>query len=279
MFTTLLVQPLFNLLALIYAVLPGHDFGVAIIIMTILVRMALWPLVAKQLHSQKAMQDLAPDVARVKAEAKGDKQLESKMLMDLYKEKEINPFASLIPLLIQLPLFLALFAVLKDILKGGSIAKLAYPAIKNLPTIQAIVANPALFHPTFLGVIDLAKPSILFAVTAAIAQFFQSKQIMPTGKSQDPQARAMSSMIYLFPGLTFIIGLSLPSALSLYWTTASVVAIIQQTILLRRDVTELEANEDKRIAKSKSKSKQPVIEGEVIKKTKPNNKKKKASEV
>jgi YidC/Oxa1 family membrane protein insertase len=60
MFNTLLVQPLFNLLALIYAILPGHDFGVAIIVMTILVRLALWPLVAKQLHSQKAMQDLAP---------------------------------------------------------------------------------------------------------------------------------------------------------------------------------------------------------------------------
>jgi YidC/Oxa1 family membrane protein insertase len=274
MFNTLLVQPLFNLLALIYAILPGHDFGVAIIVMTILVRLALWPLVAKQLHSQKAMQDLAPEVARVRAEAKGDKQLESQKLMELYKEKEINPFASLIPLLIQLPLFLALFAVLKDILKGGAIAKLAYPAIKNLPAIQAVIADPAMFHTTFLGLVDLSKPSIFFAITAAIAQFFQSKQIMPAkGSQQDPSARAMSSMIYLFPGLTFIIGLSLPGALSLYWTTASVVAIIQQTILLRKDVEELEEGEDKRLKKAKSKPTE-VIEGEIVE-AKPVNKKKK----
>jgi YidC/Oxa1 family membrane protein insertase len=131
-----------------------------------------------------------------------------------------------------------------------------------------------MFHTTFLGLVDLSKPSIFFAITAAIAQFFQSKQIMPAkGSQQDPSARAMSSMIYLFPGLTFIIGLSLPGALSLYWTTASVVAIIQQTILLRKDVEELEEGEDKRLKKAKSKPTE-VIEGEIVE-AKPVNKKKK----
>src|SRR5436305_1814739 len=103
MFNTLLVHPLFNLLAVIYAVMPGHDFGLAVIILTVLLRLALWPLVSKQLHSQRAMQQLAPEVAKIKQKAKGDRQKESQLLMELYKERGISPFASMIPLLIQLP--------------------------------------------------------------------------------------------------------------------------------------------------------------------------------
>ena len=80
MFTTIFVEPLFNILFLFYGLLPGHDFGVAVIMLTILVRILLWPLVKKQLHSQRAMQKLAPEVARVRAEAKGDRQKETQML-------------------------------------------------------------------------------------------------------------------------------------------------------------------------------------------------------
>src|SRR5438067_12708716 len=107
MFTTILVQPIFNLLAVIYALV--HDFGLAIIILTIIIRGLLWPLVSRQLHSQRALQELQPELKRIKAEAKGDRQLEGKLTMELYKEREINPFASFLPLLIQLPIFFALF--------------------------------------------------------------------------------------------------------------------------------------------------------------------------
>src|SRR5215470_5632014 len=113
MFNALLVQPMFNLLATIYALV--HDFGLAIIILTIIIRGALWPLVTRQLHSQRAIQDLQPELKRIKSKAAGDKQVEAQMTMELYKEKEISPFASILPLLIQLPVFIALFIVLKDI--------------------------------------------------------------------------------------------------------------------------------------------------------------------
>jgi len=83
MFDTFLVKPLFNLLAGIYGVLPLHDLGLAIVVLTILVRLALWPLINKQLHSQRAIQELQPEMARIKKEAKGDKQLESKLVMEL----------------------------------------------------------------------------------------------------------------------------------------------------------------------------------------------------
>ncbi len=247
MFSTYIVHPLFNLLTFIYAVIPGHDFGVAIIIFTVLVRAAMWPLLAKQLHSQRAMQQLAPEIARVRKEADGDKQKESQLLMELYKEKEINPFASLVPLLIQIPIFLALFAVLKDIIKTGEIARLSYSFVRSQSTIKDLIAAGGAFHPTLLGLINLAKPSAILAVLAGAAQYVQTKQLLPKKTEPgDTQAQTMAGMTVLFPFLTAGIGLTLPAALSLYWVSASVVAIIQQWMLLRRDVEEMEDVADKK---------------------------------
>jgi len=240
MFNTLLVDPLFNLLAVIYAVLPFRDFGVAIILLTIIIRLLLWPLVNKQLHSQRAMQQLQPEIARIKSEAKGDKQLEGKLMMELYKEKKINPLASFLPLLVQLPIFFALFVVLKDVVKPGEIAHLAYEPVKHLGPIVDIIRGGAVFDPKFLSLIDLSKASPILAALAAVAQFVQTKQLQPKHKSKDPQAQMMAMMIYLFPALTFFIGLSLPAALALYWVTTSLVAILQQYLVLQRDVREME---------------------------------------
>ena len=238
MFTTLLVQPIFNLLALIYA--GVHDFGLAIIILTILIRTLVWPLVTKQLHSQRALQQLQPELKRIKEQAKGDRALEGKLTMELYKEREISPCASFLPLLIQLPILFAMFVVLKDIVKPGEIAHLAYEPIKHFSAIHAIIGHKVVFHPTFLGFIDLTKPSPLIALVAAGAQFIQTKQITPKVQPGDQQAQMMTSMTYVFPALTFFIGLSLPAALSLYWATASGMAILQQYLVLKRDVRELE---------------------------------------
>src|SRR4249920_850782 len=109
MFTTLIVQPIFNLLVLIYALLPGHNFGLAIIIFTVIVRLLMWPLVKKQLHQAKAMRELQPEIKRIKKAASGDKQKESMMLMELYKEREISPFGSIGILIVQLIILIGLY--------------------------------------------------------------------------------------------------------------------------------------------------------------------------
>src|SRR5436309_1315623 len=101
-FEVLIVKPIFNLLVFIYAVLPGHNFGLSIIIFTVIIRFLMWPLVKKQLHQAKAMRELQPELKRIKQAAKGDRQKESSMLMELYKEREINPFGSIGTLIIQL---------------------------------------------------------------------------------------------------------------------------------------------------------------------------------
>src|SRR5687768_10596742 len=99
MFNDLIVQPIFNLLVLIYALLPGHNFGLALILFTIVIRLLLWPLVKKQLHHAKAMRKLQPELKKIKKQTKGDRQKESMMMMELYKERGINPFGT-IPILI-----------------------------------------------------------------------------------------------------------------------------------------------------------------------------------
>jgi YidC/Oxa1 family membrane protein insertase len=257
MFNTLLVHPLFNLLALIYAAIPGHDFGIAIIILTIIVRLILWPIVTRQLHSQRALQELQPELARIRAEAKGDRALEGRLTMELYKEKEINPFGSLLPLIIQIPVFIALYAVLRDVVKPHEFADVSYPFIKHLGSIQAIINSHTTFDPKLFNVIDLSKASPVMALLAALAQFIQTKQLAPKQNTNDAQAQATAAMTYIFPFLTLLLGLSWPSALTLYWTTSSAVAVLQQSIVLRRDVAELEeavvVRESRPAPKAKSK--------------------------
>jgi YidC/Oxa1 family membrane protein insertase len=202
------------------------------------------------------MQAIQPEVSRIRSESKGDKQKESAMLMELYREKGINPFGSLLPLLVQLPIFIALYAVLNNMIKPGEFLHLAYPAVKQLGAIAYILGHGGAFHPTFLGFIDLTKPAIGLAALAAGAQFIQTKMLSPKSPQGDAQAQAVASMIYIFPVVTFMIGLTLPSALALYWITTSAVAILQQYLVLQRDVEELEESVPRiptkaKVAKSK----------------------------
>lgn len=238
MFNTILVHPIFNLLAVLYAFV--HDFGLAVIILTILFRLLLWPIVTKQLHSQRALQELQPELKKIKEKAAGDRTLEGKLTMELYKEREINPFASFLPLIIQLPVFFALFIVLRDIVKPGELARIAYPFVAHLAPIADIIKNHAPFHPTLFGLIDLSKVSPLLAAIGALAQFVQTKQITPKHQPGDTQGQVMTGMVYFFPFITFFVGLSLPSALPLYWAASSMIAVLQQHLVLKRDVEELE---------------------------------------
>src|SRR3990167_3363695 len=271
MFTTLIVQPIFNLLALIYAILPHHNFGLAIIIFTIIVRLAMWPLVKKQLHHAKAMRDLQPEVKKIKAAAKGDRRKESQLVMELYKERQINPFSSIGILLVQVPILIGLYVGISRLINDTQqIINLSYPALHNLAWMKELMADITKFDATLFGLVDLTRPALgeeglyipalIIVVAEAISQFFQSKQLMPQsqdarslrkilseagkGKSADQSevnAAVGRSMLYLIPAFVFIIGLNLPAALPLYWLVSSLVALVQQTIILRGDVSEVEA--------------------------------------
>src|ERR1700694_4276817 len=130
MFNHLIVQPIFNLLVLIYGLLPGHNFGLSIIIFTIIVRLLMWPVVKKQLHHAKAMRKLQPELKRLKKAAAGDRQKESAMLMELYKERGISPFGSIGTLIVQLIILTGLyFGLRKVVLNPKAILDFSYPAL------------------------------------------------------------------------------------------------------------------------------------------------------
>jgi YidC/Oxa1 family membrane protein insertase len=243
-FDTILIAPLVNALFLIYGIIPGHDFGVAIILLTILIRLILWPLASKQLHSQKKMQSLQGDISKVKIKAGGDKQKEQAMLMELYKEKEVNPFSACLPAILQFPILIAMFVVFQK--ATGSIdgvEKLLYEPVKNLSYISSILSGQTAFNTTLFGLIDMAKPSYLLAIIAGLTQFLQVKMITPRRQktdAADPQAKMTSFMNYTFPALTVFIAWGLPAALPTYWITTNFIAIFQQWLIMRGEVDEME---------------------------------------
>ncbi len=290
MFTTLIVQPLFNLLTLIYALLPGHNFGFALIIFTIIIRLLLWPMVKKQLHQARAMRKLQPEIRKIKKATKGNRQKESKMLMELYKEKGINPIGTLPTLAVQLVVLIGLYSGLRKIIDDPhTLVTFSYPFIQNLPWMKELAGNIHLFDNTLFGIVDLGRsalpkgggiywPAMIIVISSAIAQFFQSKQLLPTDKDQrslrtilkqasggepadqsEVNAAVGRSTMYFLPFMIFIFTVTLPSALSLYWLTSGIVAFIQQSIVLNRDEEEMEA-----IADKPSKDLSAIPEAEVV---------------
>lgn len=300
MFNTLIVQPLFNLLVFIYALLPGHDFGMAIIIFTIVIRLLLWPLIKKQLHHTKKLRDLQPELKKIKLAAKGDKQKESALTMELYKERKINPFATLGLTLLQFPILIGLYIGLKHLISDPhQLITFTYPFVRNMPWIQAVAKDPSLFKPTLYGLVDLNKaaltngvwyfPALVLVAGSAIVQYFQSKQLLPAPKENkglrqilkdassgnkadqgEMQAATGKFTTVMIPFLIFFVTLRIASALSLYWFVSGLVAVFQQGRILNQDEEALEAVANEPTPKSNKK----VLEGEIIppkpaKKTKP----------
>ena len=134
MFETFIIQPIYNLLLLIYALLPGNDFGLAIILFTVIVRFAMWPLLKKQLHQTRVMRKMQPKIKEIKSSANGDKQKEAELLMELYREEGISPFGTIGLLFVQLPVFFGLFAALRAMIDNpGRIINLPYTWLKDSP--------------------------------------------------------------------------------------------------------------------------------------------------
>jgi len=244
-FYPIIVKPLLNLLIVLYSIIPYHDFGLAVIAITVVVRFILWPLSGRALHSQKAMKALQPEIDKIKKRHKGNPQAAQKALTELYKEKEIHPLSSCLPTLLQLPIFFGLYFVfspfkshdfvqLADASKG--ILTQLYPFVKGIPTVKSIIEAGGSLNTTLLGVVDLAKPNIFLGIIAGAVQFVQTKMMTPK-QPQDPTQQAMAKTIYIFPLMTVFISIGLPSALPLYWAVSTVVAAYQQWLILHKEVS------------------------------------------
>ncbi len=293
MFTTLIVQPIFNLLVLIYALLPGHNFGLALIIFTVIIRLLLWPLVKKQLHQAKQMRKIQPELKRIARETKGNRQKQQQMQMELYKERGINPFGSIGVALLQLPILIGLYSGLRRIIQDPhEMVNFAYPALQHLGWMQQLAHNIKLFDSSLFGIVDLGRsalgpkglyiPAMIIVLASAITQFFQAKQLMPSnkdgrslrtilkeaGEGRQADQSELSGAIggstkYFLPVMIFVFTVNLASALGLYWFVGGLVAYIQQSIVLREDTEEMEELTDGGKA-SRGRDLRKIPEAEVI---------------
>lgn len=228
-FDIFLYRPLFNSLVLIYNYLPWHDFGLAIIILTAVIRLILYPLSVKSLNSQRVLQKLQPKLQEIQKKHKNDKEKQAKETLELYKKEKVNPFSGLFLALIQLPILIALYNVFWRGLKSG-----------ELNNLYSFVLNPVNINPSFLNLVDLSKPNLIFAFLAGIVQFFQTKMLMPVSNKGEAKENMMASimqkqMTYFFPVITVIILFNLPSALGLYWIASGLFSIAQQYFIFKKN--------------------------------------------
>lgn len=198
-----------------------------IVLLTLLTRIVLAPSFHKSLKSQKAMTELQPKMNEVREKYKNDKEGQAKAMMQLYKDHKVNPLSSCLPLLIQLPILIALYQVFSKALGN------------HLTGLYAFVPKPETINPYFLNLMDLSKPSIVLGVLAGLAQFWQSKMMMPkNSQSTDTMTKAMSMQTtYFLPIVSVVIAIKLPGGLPLYWLVTTLFAVAQQYWLHRKQPT------------------------------------------
>ena len=223
-FHILLTKPLLNILIWFYNVIPGQDMGLAIIALTLLIRLILFPSFQKSLRSQRELQKLQPKLNEIKEKYKDDKEAQTKATLEFYKENKVNPFSSCLPLLVQLPILIALYQVFLTGLNG-----------KVASELYSFVPDPGTINTSFLGLVELGKSNIWFALAAGIFQFIQSKMMVPpkTGVPDKTASIMNAQLTYFMPVVTVLISMRLPAGLALYWAVTTLFAIGQQYYIMR----------------------------------------------
>ena len=232
LFTEFLYKPLFNALAWLYQNVAFQDLGIAIILLTIAVRIVLFPLFHRMAKHQRITQNIQPQIKAIQTKYKDDKETQAKEIIELYGKHNLNPLTPILVLLIQLPIIIALYRIFNNGFSNGALSILYHSVhLHEIP------------NQDFLGLIkDLTVPSVAIAVLAAIVQYFQGKLSLGTKAVKDkgqqkqpgsPVEAAGRRMVIMMPILTLVILNSLPAAIGLYWFTTTGFSIVQQVIVNR----------------------------------------------
>jgi len=252
-FTLVLLQPIFNVFVFIYNFVP--NVAVVILILTVLIKAILYPFNNKSIKAQKDLSELQPKLEEMKKKHKDDKQKLAAETMKLYSEHKINPLSSCLPLLIQLPVFIALYWTLRSVLNPDQTFDLLYPFVNNPGSI-----NPISFGFNLTQTSSL--PNLVIAGLAGGSQFLQTKMLSkkrpPKNAGEGSKDEGMASMmnkqmLYMMPVMTVLIGFKLPAGLTLYWFLSTVLTVLQQVILFRK-----KDGDKKKIDKD-------VVEGKLVK--------------
>ncbi|OGI76091.1 hypothetical protein A3C67_01900 [Candidatus Nomurabacteria bacterium RIFCSPHIGHO2_02_FULL_42_19] len=232
----LLYHPLVNALAFLVSVIPGGDVGLAVIVLTVIVKLALFPLSQRAIESQAQMSILAPELNKIK-ESGASKEEQAKQTFELYKKHKTNPFSGCLLVLIQIPIIFALYFVF-------------YKGIKlNGDMLYSFIHAPEHLNMIFLGVLDIGGKSLLLAILAGASQYFQA-YFMPKPATSPPAipgsfgesfSKSMSmQMKYIFPFLMAFISYS-SGVIALYFIASNIFAIGQQIYAKRKDPLVIEA--------------------------------------
>ncbi len=236
---TAIHDPLYNGLIGIFNLLPWADAGVAIIILTVVVRLILYPLSKKAVLTQVRMQEISPALAVIKEKYKNNSQEQAKKTLELYREQGVNPFSGVFVLLIQLPIIFALYKIFLDA---------GFPNVDS-SILYSFVRAPENINTVFLSLINLTEKSAVLALLAAISTYFQLKLAIPKSlvKPKDSQSfgdnlayNMQTQMKYFFPVIVFFISYTISGVIALYWLTSNLFTIGQE-IYVRRKIKSIKA--------------------------------------
>lgn len=228
-------DPLYNGLVFLVGILPTHDVGIAVVILTIIVRFILFPLSKRAVQAQMAMKEVAPEIEELKKKHKDNREEQSKAIFALYKERNIHPFAGLAIVLLQFPILIGLYWVFAN----GGLPKV------DVALLYSFVPAPPQVNMEFLGLIDMSSRSILLAVLATITQYTYTRLSMGPAATKDPspvESSLSNDMAksfdlqarYVLPVMIGAIAFSIASAAPLYWTTSNLFMIIQEYLSGKR---------------------------------------------
>jgi YidC/Oxa1 family membrane protein insertase len=226
LFNLLLVQQIFNALVALYSYVTFEDLGLAIILLTVIIRFILYPLFYKALRSQSIMQKIQPEIAKIQKEYKTDREQQALKMMALWKEHKVNPFASFGLIFVQLPIFFAMYRVFSH---GFS--------TESFTGLYSFLSAPEHINSISLGLINVTEPNMIIVVLAVVAQYFQSKLALPKVKEGEAPNKTQvmaRRMVFLAPALTLLILPKLSAALGLYWFTTALFSIVQQHLVNKR---------------------------------------------
>lgn len=221
MFDTFFYEPIYNLIVIVLTFVPLHDIGAAIVIVTLIVKTILLPFNMSALRTQYMMKKIEPEMNTIKELQKKDPQAASKQMIDLYRKQKINPFSSLFAMILQIPIFIALYIVFS---KG---------LFDDPKSIYSFVSFPEKLHTVAFGIFDVTEKNIIIALLAGVSSYFLAvRQTSQMGTSKDGkenkqnkegtfQEHFMKSMkiqlLYILPIIITVSAMALPSALGLYW--------------------------------------------------------------
>lgn len=233
LFNILFYQPIYNGLVFLIDFVPGSDIGIAIILLTIIVKLIILPLSHKSVKSQAKIRVIDPEVRDIKEKYSKDKQQQARKVMELYKKHGINPFTGCFLVIIQLPIILALYWVF---FKG--LVEL------NTDIIYSFIEIPSYINMQFIGIVDMLGKSLVLAALAGVTQYYQMKLSLPPIQVQknnkeisfkDEFAKNMNTqMRYILPVFVFFIAYTISAAVALYWVTNNSFSIIHELIVRKK---------------------------------------------